>query len=91
MMNETKLIGTFFKPRQKAIAKYATQAEAIQDKVLRQLLHRAEGTEWGLKHDYRSIKGYQDFQARVIYFYSIRTLHGFNHATLKNLCDSFLY
>ena len=65
MMNETKLIGTFFKPRQKAIAKYATQAEAIQDKVLRQLLHRAEGTEWGLKHDYRSIKGYQDFQARV--------------------------
>ena len=36
MMNETKLIGTFFKPRQKAIAKYAAQAEAIQDKAARE-------------------------------------------------------
>ena len=32
-MNETKLIGTFFKYRQKAIAQYATQTEAIQNKV----------------------------------------------------------
>ena len=55
MMNETKLIGTFFKPRQKAIAQYATQAEAIQDKVLRRLVTRAEQTKWGLEHDYRTI------------------------------------
>ena len=48
MMNETKLIGTFFMPRQKAIAKYATQAEAIQDKVLQQLVAKAANTEWGL-------------------------------------------
>ena len=29
-MNETSIIGSFFKPRQKAIARYATEAEAIQ-------------------------------------------------------------
>ena len=55
MMNETRLIGSFFKPRQKAIAQYATQAEAIQNKVLRQLVNKAEKTEWGLAHDYQSI------------------------------------
>ena len=65
MMNETKLIGTFFKPRQKALAKYATQAEAIQDKVLQQLVAKAANTEWGQKHDYRTLKNYQDFQQRV--------------------------
>ena len=65
MMNETRLIGSFFKPRQKAIAQYATQAEAIQNKVLRQLVNKAEKTEWGLAHDYQSIKGYQEFQQRV--------------------------
>ena len=65
MMNETKLIGAFFKPRQKAIAKYASQAEAIQNKVLQQLVAKAENTEWGLQHDYRTLKSYQDFQQRV--------------------------
>ena len=65
MMNETKLIGTFFKPRQKALAKYASQAEAIQNKVLLQLVVKAENTEWGLQHDYRTLKSYQDFQQRV--------------------------
>ena len=64
-MNETRIIGSFFKPRQKAIAKYATQTEAIQDKVLRQLVTKAGKTEWGLSHDYQNIKSYQDFQQRV--------------------------
>ena len=53
MMNETKLIGMFFKSRQKAIAKYAMEAEAIQNKVLCDLVSKAGNTEWGLKHDYR--------------------------------------
>ena len=65
MMNETTLIGTFFKYRQKAIAQYATQAEAIQNKVLQQLVAKASGTEWGKEHQYRTIKNYQDFQQRV--------------------------
>ena len=65
MMNETKILGTFFKPRQKALAKYVNEAESIQDKVLKRLLDRASATEWGMKHDYRTIKNYQDFQQRV--------------------------
>ena len=65
MINETRFIGNFFKPRQKAIAQYATQTEAIQDKVLLQLVAKAGNTEWGLKHDYQNIKSYQDFQQRV--------------------------
>ena len=65
MMNETKLIGAFFKPRQKAIAEYASKAEAIQNRVLQQLVAKAENTEWGLQHDYRTLKSYQDFQQRV--------------------------
>ena len=64
-MNETKLIGTFFKPRQKAIAQYATQTEAIQNKVLLRLVKKATRTEWGIEHDYKSIKDYQEFSQRV--------------------------
>ena len=67
MMNETKLIGTFFKPRQKAIAKYATQAEAIQDKVLQQLVAKAANTEWGLEHDYKSLKNYRISSSEFLY------------------------
>ena len=54
MINETKLIGLGFKYRQKAIAKYASQTEAIQDNVLQNLLHKAEKTEWGKKYDYHT-------------------------------------
>ena len=62
-MNATKLISTFFKPRQKAIARYATQAEALQDKVLRRLLNDAADTEWGKMYDYKDMKGYADLPA----------------------------
>ena len=65
MMNETSIIGTFFKPRQKAIARYAIHTEAIQEKVLARLVDKAKATEWGRKYDYRTIKSYQDFQQRV--------------------------
>ena len=64
-MNETKLIGTFFKPRQKAIARYATEAESLQEKVLHRLVSKAAHTEWGKEHHYSAIKNYQDFQREV--------------------------
>ena len=65
MVNETTLIGTFFKARQKTIAKYATQADELQNKVLQRLVSRAKCTEWGKLYDYSTVKGYQDFQQRV--------------------------
>ena len=68
-MNSTKLISTVFKFRQKEILAYATQAEAIQEKVLRQLLNKAAATEWGLEYDYEHIKSYQDYQRVPIQTY----------------------
>ena len=65
MINETKLISSAFKYRQKAIENYTLHTEAIQDKVLRELVNKAKNTEWGKEHNYSSIKGYQDFQKNV--------------------------
>lgn len=68
-MNPTKLISTLFKSRQRATALYATQAEAIQQRVFNRLIKDAAYTEWGLKHSYKSIKSYQDFQRVPIQTY----------------------
>ena len=65
MINETKLISSAFKYRQKAIENYTLHTEAIQDKVLRELVNKAKNTEWGKEHNYSAIKGYQDFQNSV--------------------------
>ena len=68
-MNSTRLISTLFKPRQKATALYATQAEALQHKVFCRLMKDAAHTEWGLKYGYKDIKRYQDFQRVPIQTY----------------------
>ena len=65
MINETKLISSAFKYRQKAIENYTLHTEAIQAKVLRVLVSKAKNTEWGKEHSYSAIKGYQDFQKSV--------------------------
>ena len=65
MINETKLISSAFKYRQKAIENYTLHTEAIQAKVLRELVSKAKNTEWGKEHNYSAIKGYQDFQKSV--------------------------
>ena len=58
----TKLVGTLFKHRQRAIDLYDTRAEAIQERVLRHLIERAAPTEWGKKYGYAGMKSYADFQ-----------------------------
>ena len=68
-MNSTRLISTLFKPRQKATALYATQAEVLQHKVFCRLMKDAAHTEWGLKYGYKDIKRYQDFQRVPIQTY----------------------
>ena len=67
MVNETTLIGTFFKARQKTIAKYATQADELQNKVLQRLVSRAKCTEWGKLYDYSTVKGYRIFNNVVLF------------------------
>ena len=50
-MNSTKVIGKLFTSRQKATDLYATQAEAIQERVFQKLIQTAAPTEWGKKYD----------------------------------------
>ena len=58
----TNTISLLFRPRQKEIEKYGQETDQLQRKQLRSLLSTARNTEWGLKHDYRSIRRYEDFR-----------------------------
>ena len=64
-MNETSLLNNIFKLRAKKIDKYATEAEAIQMRVLTELVQKAAGTEWGKEHSYSTIHSYEDFARNV--------------------------
>ena len=41
---------------------YATQAEAIQNRIFHKLIKHSSATEWGRKYTYTQIKEYADFQ-----------------------------
>ena len=60
-MSLTKIIRPIFAPRYKKIETFATDAEALQMKVLRRLLHEAKDTEWGLAHHFGDITSYEQF------------------------------
>jgi hypothetical protein len=64
-MNETSLLNNIFKLRAKKIDKYSTEAEAIQMRVLTELVQKAAGTEWGKEHSYSTIRSYEDFARNV--------------------------
>ena len=64
-MNETSLLNNIFKLRAKKIDKYATEAEAIQMRVLTELVQKAAGTEWGKEYSYSTIRSYEDFARNV--------------------------
>ena len=65
-MNTTSLLNRFyFARRQKAMNKYANQAEAIQKKVLRNLVRKGRKTQWGTEHSYDAIHSYEDFCRNV--------------------------
>ena len=64
-MNETSLLNSIFSLRAKKIDKFATEAEAIQHRVLMELTGKAAHTEWGKKHNYSAIRSYDDFASNV--------------------------
>ncbi len=64
-MNLTPFIKPFLIRRAKQIARYATDAEAIQRNVLKHLIDEASGTEWGIKHNYSDIRQYEQFTGLV--------------------------
>ncbi len=61
----TKTISLLFRRRQKMIESFAEDTDRIQQRQLRALLKAASQTEWGLKHDYKHIRTYDDFARRV--------------------------
>ena len=60
-MSITNIIRPLFAPRYRKIETFATEAEALQMKVLRRLLHEARDTEWGRTHDFGNTNTYEQF------------------------------
>ncbi len=59
----TPIIKPIFSFRQKALSKYATQAEALQMQALLRLTQKAKSTEWGREHGFDKIRTYEQFAA----------------------------
>ncbi|HIT84172.1 MAG TPA: GH3 auxin-responsive promoter family protein [Candidatus Avibacteroides faecavium] len=64
-MSLTDISRFFLGKRLKDFELYASQPEAVQQKVLRRLLNDAAHTTWGREHGYASIKSYTDYAAAV--------------------------
>ena len=65
-MNITKFLNkVYFAPRLKEIEQYTSHAGELQQLVLQRLVRTAANTEWGKKHDYASIRTYEDFKKRL--------------------------
>ncbi len=60
-MSLTGLVRPLFMPRMKALERYNTQAEQLQQQVLSHLLKTARDTEYGREHAFATTKGYEDF------------------------------
>ena len=61
----TKSAAYVYRCRQQVVESYGRQADSIQQRQLRQLLRRAEHTEWGKAYDYRNIRDYAAFAERI--------------------------
>ncbi|MBR3455258.1 MAG: GH3 auxin-responsive promoter family protein [Bacteroidaceae bacterium] len=87
-MNITKILGkVYFSRRHKVFERYLSHAEEMQDKVMHHLVEKAESTEWGKSHNFRSIANYDDF---VHYMNSINTyeeLKGYIHRMREGESD----
>jgi GH3 auxin-responsive promoter. len=61
----TKTISPIFSARQREIELFGKNLADTQGKQLKHLLKKAKDTEWGKKHGYNDISGYNDFRERV--------------------------
>ncbi|MBR5803335.1 MAG: GH3 auxin-responsive promoter family protein [Bacteroidaceae bacterium] len=64
-MKITGLISKVMLPRQRALQAYDTDAESLQMKQLKNLVAKACCTEWGVEHDYHTIRTYEEYAKRV--------------------------
>lgn len=59
------IAGLFFKERMEDLQEYSTQSADLQSEQLFDLIREAENTEWGKKHDFKTIFSYQEFRERL--------------------------
>ena len=64
-MNITSVLRKLFIARQRELAHYTYEAEKLQHDVLMRLVGQAKDTEYGRKHLFAAIKGYDDFAKNV--------------------------
>ena len=64
-MSITSIVGRAFEGRQKALEAHALEGEALQNRVLSHLISRATPTEYGRRHGFERVKGYEDFARNV--------------------------
>ena len=57
-MNITSVLRKLFIARQRELAHYTYEAEKLQHDVLMRLVEQAKDTEYGRKHLFAAIKGY---------------------------------
>lgn len=95
-MNLTPVAREVLKYRVRQLAKYATEAERIQRDVLERLIKTASATEWGIKHSYSGISGYEQFAQSValqdyesLKGYIDRMRHGEKDVLWKGRCKWF--
>ncbi len=64
-MSLTSIVGKAFLPRQIKLQRHITDAETLQETVLRHLLQRAANTEYGRNHLFNNTRSYDDFARNV--------------------------
>ena len=64
-MSLTQIVGKVFVSRQRELEKHQNGGEALQRAVLEHLVQTAQDTEYGRKHVFGAIKGYDDFISNV--------------------------
>ena len=62
----TSIVYNLFKIRLKAIEKYTQQADVIQQHLLKNLLQKAAGTDWGNHFGYKQVKHYNEYKNLVL-------------------------
>ena len=64
-MNITKIARPFFLRRAKEIELYNNETVAIQRRVLRRLLQKAQDTDYGRNHSFITVASYEQFVQNV--------------------------
>ena len=64
-MSITSIVRKVFESRQREIERHLTEGESLQRMVLSRLMNEAKETEYGRKHGFGTVKGYEDFVRRT--------------------------